>query len=87
MLIYIYFVVGTVCSRFLISPIVESVFLKEQQEGYFRFLHVRIRNYVESIAFSWGEKGERTRLDELLMGVLGYQRKIVYKELPLKSMF
>ncbi|CAG8524988.1 274_t:CDS:2 [Paraglomus occultum] len=85
MLIYIYFVVGTVCSRFLISPIVELVFLKEQQEGYFRFLHARIRNYVESIAFSWGEKGERTRLDELLMRVLGYQKKIVYKELPLQT--
>ncbi|CAG8546815.1 9529_t:CDS:2 [Paraglomus brasilianum] len=85
MLIYLYFVVGTVCTRFLIPPIVELVFLKEQQEGYFRFLHVRIRNYVESIAFSWGEKGERTRLDELLMRVLGYQRKIVYKELSLQA--
>ncbi|KAI8367703.1 ATP-binding cassette sub-family D member 4-like protein [Radiomyces spectabilis] len=81
--IYAYFILGSVISRRFIKPIVNAVFYKEAQEGYFRFLHVRLRQYAESIAFSHGEKEENIRAKDSLDSLLVLQRSIVNKELPL----
>ncbi|KAL0073150.1 P-loop containing nucleoside triphosphate hydrolase protein [Phycomyces blakesleeanus] len=66
-MIYVYFILGTIISRRLIKPIVNSVFYKELHEGNFRFLHVRLRQYVESIAFSSGEIEENARAHNSLI--------------------
>ncbi|KAI9005801.1 ATP-binding cassette sub-family D member 4 [Phycomyces nitens] len=78
LMIYLYFIVGTVISRKLIKPIVNSVFYKELHEGNFRFHHVRLRQYVESIAFSGGEKEENARAHNSLSTLLTYQRSIPF---------
>ncbi|KAF7731507.1 ATP-binding cassette sub- D member 4 [Apophysomyces ossiformis] len=65
-------------------PIVNAVFYKELQEGNFRFLHLRLRQYVESIAFSDGEKEENVRARDSLNTLLTFQRTIINKELPLR---
>ncbi|CAG8449847.1 8679_t:CDS:10 [Ambispora leptoticha] len=72
------------CCRFFIAPIVNLVFMKEYHEGNFRYLHVRIRQFAESIAFSGGERAEVKSLDSRLRSVLYYQRKIIDKELSLQ---
>ncbi|KAI9310082.1 ATP-binding cassette sub-family D member 4 [Dichotomocladium elegans] len=82
-MIYLYFVIGSVISRLLIRRIVNTVFYKEHAEGNFRFLHVRLRQFVESIAFSNGEPGENRHATRSLDELLDYQRRIVNKELPL----
>ncbi|CAG8454414.1 64_t:CDS:2 [Funneliformis caledonium] len=82
-LIYSYFVLGIIASRFLINPLVNLVYVKEFHEGNFRFLHVRIRQFSESIAFSLGEKFELYRLDSFFKNILKYQRKIIDRELYL----
>ncbi|CAG8583166.1 11700_t:CDS:2, partial [Diversispora eburnea] len=51
LMIYSYFFISFISSRFLISPIVNLVFMKEFYEGNYRFLHIRIRQFSESIAF------------------------------------
>lgn len=86
-LIYVYFLLGSFISRKFIQPIVNAVFFKELQEGNFRYLHVRLRQYAESIAFCDGEKEENNRAQHSLGTLLTYQRTIVNKELPLKSKF
>ncbi|KAI9287373.1 ABC transporter transmembrane region 2-domain-containing protein [Umbelopsis sp. AD052] len=83
--IYMYFVVGSVISSYLIKPIVELVFRKESCEGNFRYLHVRLREYAESVAFSRGEKEEQIRADKSLDTLLGAQRKVINRELPLEA--
>ncbi|OAD65219.1 hypothetical protein PHYBLDRAFT_189609 [Phycomyces blakesleeanus NRRL 1555(-)] len=82
-MIYVYFILGTIISRRLIKPIVNSVFYKELHEGNFRFLHVRLRQYVESIAFSSGEIEENARAHNSLSTLLTYQRSIINKSFPL----
>ncbi|KAI8646414.1 ATP-binding cassette sub-family D member 4-like protein [Parasitella parasitica] len=84
LLIYVYFLFGSLVSRKFIQPIVNAVFFKELQEGNFRYLHVRLRQYAESIAFCDGEKEENSRAQHSLDTLLTYQRTIVNKELPLK---
>ncbi|RUP49385.1 ABC transporter transmembrane region 2-domain-containing protein [Jimgerdemannia flammicorona] len=83
-LIYTYFALGSVSSRALINPIVNIVFMKEFHEGNFRYLHVRLRQFAESIAFSRGEKEENVRIGLSLSALLSYQRQIVNKELALQ---
>ncbi|KAI7860777.1 ATP-binding cassette sub-family D member 4 [Circinella umbellata] len=82
-MIYGYFIVGSILSQMLIRPIVNAVFYKELAEGNFRFLHVRLRQFAEAIAFSRGECEEHTRAKESLNILLDNQRKVVNRELPL----
>ncbi|KAI7902855.1 ATP-binding cassette sub-family D member 4 [Cokeromyces recurvatus] len=83
-IIFIYFLLGSVVSRRFIQPIVNAVFYKELQEGSFRSFHVRLCQFVESIAFCEGEKNEHKYAYRNLNTLLAYQRTIVNKELPLK---
>ncbi|KAG1238930.1 hypothetical protein G6F67_000028 [Rhizopus microsporus] len=79
--VLVYFLIGSLLSRRLIQPIVNAVFYKELQEGNFRYLHVRLRQYVESIAFCDGEKEEHDRANQSLNTLLTYQRSIVNNSL------
>jgi ATP-binding cassette subfamily D (ALD) protein 4 len=58
--------------------------MKEFHEGNFRFLHARVRQFVEPIAFSWGEKAEHYHLNSFFNNVLKYQRQIIERELTLE---
>ncbi|KAF9166275.1 hypothetical protein DFQ26_008280 [Actinomortierella ambigua] len=82
--IYIYFFISTFGTRLVINPIVDAIFDKESAEGYFRFLHMRIRQFAESIAFSHGEEEAKDSVDKSLDVLLVYQRNVVYKEFPLE---
>ncbi|KAI8046983.1 ABC transporter transmembrane region 2-domain-containing protein [Gilbertella persicaria] len=83
LIIFLYFFLGTLVSQKLVQPIVGAVFFKELQEGNFRYLHVRLRQFAESIAFCGGEDEEHTRAQKSLDTLLAYQRTVVNKELPL----
>lgn len=82
--IYGYFIFSAVTSRLLINPIVDAIFFKESAEGYFRFLHVRFRQFAEPITFSRGESEAKTAADDSLETLLCSQLNVIYKELPLK---
>ena len=49
--LYAYFTVGSIISKWIMSPVVRIVAEQERLEGDFRFSHVRIRNFAESVAF------------------------------------
>ncbi|KAF9434465.1 ATP-binding cassette sub- D member 4, partial [Entomortierella beljakovae] len=82
--IYGYFVFSTVVGRILINPIVDAVFFKEAAEGYFRFLHVRFRQFAEPITFSRGEYEAKEGADSMLDVLLSTQLDVIHKEIPLK---
>ncbi|KAF9938801.1 ATP-binding cassette sub- D member 4 [Mortierella alpina] len=82
--IYGYFLLSCATSRMLINPIVDSIFYKESAEGYFRYLHVRLRQFAESITFSRGEGEAKDSADASLEVLMLTQLDIIYKELPLK---
>ncbi|KAF9362318.1 ATP-binding cassette sub- D member 4 [Mortierella sp. NVP85] len=82
--IYLYFLISVILSRILINPIVDAVFYKESAEGYFRYLHVRFRQFAESITFSRGEGEAKHSADEMLEVLLRVQLDVIYKEMPLK---
>lgn len=82
--IYGYFIFSAITSRLLINPIIDAIFFKESAEGYFRFLHVRFRQFAESITFSRGEGEAKTAADDSLENLLISQLNVIYKEVPLK---
>lgn len=82
--IYGFFFLSSFVSRLLMNPIVDAIFYKESAEGYFRFLHVRFRQFAESIAFSRGEGEAKESADDSLYNLLGAQLDVIYKEIPFK---
>ncbi|KAF9945181.1 ATP-binding cassette sub- D member 4, partial [Modicella reniformis] len=82
--IYGFFFVSVFISRLLVNPVVDAVFYKESAEGYFRYLHVRFRQFAESITFSRGENEAKHSADEMLEILLRVQLEVVYKEIPLQ---
>ncbi|KAG0039037.1 hypothetical protein BGZ82_009941 [Podila clonocystis] len=82
--IYGFFFLSSFVSRLLMNPIVDAIFYRESAEGYFRFLHVRFRQFAESIAFSRGEGEAKESADDSLYNLLGAQLDVIYKEIPIK---
>ena len=78
--IYIYFVVGSIINRIIMSPIVGLVVKQERNEGDFRFKHVNIRTNSESVVFLQGSQTEKTKSDATLQQLLGIQQTIVNYE-------
>ncbi|OZJ03282.1 hypothetical protein BZG36_03745 [Bifiguratus adelaidae] len=84
LIIYISFLIGSGLSKLLMDPIVDLVFGKEKVEGEFRFLHMRLRQFGESIALARGEDEERIRISQVFSGLLRTQKLIVTRELFLQ---
>jgi ATP-binding cassette subfamily D (ALD) protein 4 len=73
-----YFIASCLATRFVIPQIAKVVFVKERQEGDFRYLHVRLSDEAEAIALLRGENRERLLLECKLGQVLAFQRLLVY---------
>ena len=78
--IYVYFVIGSIINRIIMSPIVSLVVRQERNEGDFRFKHVNIRTNSESIVFLQGSKIEGNKVDTKLQQLLRIQQTIVNYE-------
>lgn len=64
-LCYAYNIVIIIFSRVVTIPIVPAAADRARCEGDFRYLHSRVREFAESIAFFQGEKQRRTRKHQL----------------------
>ncbi|EFA85789.1 ABC transporter D family protein [Heterostelium album PN500] len=49
-IIYGFFILGYIANKFIMSPLVSVSYLQDKLEGDFRYLHLRIRTFAESIA-------------------------------------
>ncbi|RKP13864.1 ABC transporter transmembrane region 2-domain-containing protein [Piptocephalis cylindrospora] len=79
-IIYGFFVVSAIISKFVMSPVVRAIYSRERQEGAFRYQHTRVLTNAEAIAFHRGETRERRVLDRALEYLLTLQRRIVHRE-------
>ena len=66
------------------TPLIRLVYERERREGAFRYAHVRVRTYAESIAFARGLGVEWSLLDRLLHRLLHVQFQLVGTEFLLK---
>ncbi|KAI8058090.1 ABC transporter transmembrane region 2-domain-containing protein [Syncephalis plumigaleata] len=78
-----YFILFSIFSRLVMSPVTKAVFMKERHEGLFRFIHVRLRTANESVAMLKGENKEQETVNNALASLIERQKKVVYWELPL----
>ncbi|KAK5583803.1 hypothetical protein RB653_005405 [Dictyostelium firmibasis] len=51
LIVYGYFFLGYFINKLVMSPMVSINYLQDKLEGDFRYLHQRVRNFAESIAF------------------------------------
>ncbi|KAJ1884783.1 hypothetical protein LPJ66_010441, partial [Kickxella alabastrina] len=75
--IYFYFVLGVLISRCAMPPVIRQVYLLERAEGDFRFAHLRMAEFAESIAFFSGESREQQAIDANLHAVATVQRRLL----------
>ncbi|KAJ1660442.1 hypothetical protein IWQ61_000621 [Dispira simplex] len=78
---YSFFIVGTIISRWLMTPVISRVYAQEKQEGAFRFQHVFTRVNAEAIALQQGEMFEQLALNQSLMTIIHWQWAIVKRKL------
>eukprot|EP01133_Synstelium_polycarpum_P009008 gene9008-10566_t len=50
LVVYAYFFLGYFVNKLVMSPLVSVSYLQDRLEGDFRYLHLRVRNFAESIA-------------------------------------
>uniref|UniRef100_A0A158R4F2 ABC transporter domain-containing protein n=1 Tax=Syphacia muris TaxID=451379 RepID=A0A158R4F2_9BILA len=70
---YVYYIVGTVVNKFLMSPMTKWSARVERAEGDFRYKHVSVRLNAESSAFYNAEGFEETQSNKLLATLLRKQ--------------
>ncbi|XP_013772980.1 ATP-binding cassette sub-family D member 4-like [Limulus polyphemus] len=81
--ILLFFVIGTVINKFLMSPVVNKVFLQEKYEGFFRFKHMHLRTYAESVAFQDAGHTELSHTSHKLASLVEVQQQLFIKQYPL----
>ncbi|XP_076313471.1 lysosomal cobalamin transporter ABCD4-like isoform X2 [Tachypleus tridentatus] len=81
--IFLFFAIGTLINKFLMSPVVNKVFLQEKYEGFFRFKHMHLRTYAESIAFQDASHTELSHTSHKLAKLVEVQQQLFIKQYPL----
>eukprot|EP00057_Strongylocentrotus_purpuratus_P019410 XP_011673884.1 PREDICTED: ATP-binding cassette sub-family D member 4 [Strongylocentrotus purpuratus] len=73
LVIYCYFIVGSVINKFIMSPVVNLTYQQEKQEGIFRFKHAQLRANSESVAFYSAGGVEKDNADRKLFSLVDVQ--------------
>ncbi|GAU92943.1 hypothetical protein RvY_04954-2 [Ramazzottius varieornatus] len=84
--IFGYFIIGTIATKLLMSPVINYVVKQEKREGDFRFKHVQIRTNAESLAFYDCGHLEERRLNSRLSKLLSVELNLTNFQLPLNCM-
>ncbi|KAJ2723831.1 hypothetical protein GGI07_002370 [Coemansia sp. Benny D115] len=77
--IYLYFVLGALASRLAMPGVIRKVCQLERAEGDFRFMHLRLVEFTESVAFFGGEARERRMAGDQLAHVMDVQGRLAWK--------
>jgi len=80
---FVFFIIGTVFNKLIMSPVVEWVVKQEQREGDFRYKHMQIRSNAESLAFLKGAKLEEIKSNQKLDVLLKTKHQLYKKQLGL----
>jgi len=80
---FIFFIIGTVFNKLIMSPVVEWVVKQEQREGDFRYKHMQIRSNAESLAFLKGARLEEMKSNQKLDILLKTKQQLFRRQLGL----
>ncbi|ODM99099.1 ATP-binding cassette sub-family D member 4 [Orchesella cincta] len=75
-----FFLASTCFNKFLMTPIVRYVVKQEKCEGDFRFLHMLVRVYSESIAFQQASLVEGAKVEDALDNLLQTQHSLYLRQ-------
>eukprot|EP00792_Barthelona_sp_PAP020_P006897 TRINITY_DN3079_c3_g4_i1.p1 TRINITY_DN3079_c3_g4~~TRINITY_DN3079_c3_g4_i1.p1 ORF type:complete len:679 (+),score=162.71 TRINITY_DN3079_c3_g4_i1:39-2039(+) len=79
----VWFLIGVFLNSQLMSPVVKVNYRQNQVEGDFRFAHVRVRTYAESVAFYKGESREHMIVEDRLKEVVDNFSELARLNVPL----
>ncbi|KAI9015551.1 hypothetical protein DFJ74DRAFT_732131 [Hyaloraphidium curvatum] len=79
-IIYLFYAISGLVSYGLMAPLVPLIFRKDRAEGDYRYLHVHVRDYSETISLEGGNLAEQNALDDALYRVLDVQRSVVWRD-------
>lgn len=79
--IYGYFLMGTILNRIIMATIVNLVFKQEKCEGDFRYWHTVIRAFSESISFLKGQTTEHVTATRFFHKLVAVQRRMINREM------
>lgn len=83
--ITLFFLVGYLINKLIMGPIMRLVFYQEKLEGDFRFAHVRVRNWAESIALYGGGEVEKQYTESTFKELLSNKMRILKRQWTLNS--
>ncbi|KAL7750794.1 hypothetical protein RI367_003751 [Sorochytrium milnesiophthora] len=84
-IIYLFFIIGSTVSYLCVRPLVRLVYLKEESEGNYRFLHTHIRTNFESIAMLRGLANEAHRALAALNCVIDASMRVIRRALLVEA--
>ncbi|XP_071079907.1 lysosomal cobalamin transporter ABCD4-like [Haliotis cracherodii] len=81
--VVVFFILATIINKFLMSPVVRSVFQQKRREGDFRFKHMQIRVNAESAAFYRSGVTEEKKANQKLHDLIKVQHKLIRRQYAL----
>lgn len=81
-LVYLYGILSILVNTWLAAPIAPATYEAERREGDFRFAHIRVREYSESVAFYGGEDKEATSAERLFDAAFDAKMRLIWVGLP-----
>ncbi|XP_046379420.2 lysosomal cobalamin transporter ABCD4-like isoform X2 [Haliotis rufescens] len=81
--VVVFFILATIINKFLMSPVVRSVFHQKRREGDFRFKHMQIRVNAESAAFYRSGVTEEKKANQKLHDLIKVQHKLIRRQYAL----
>ena len=78
------FVVGTVCNKFLMGPVVSKTVKQEAAEGDFRYFHMKVRSCSQSIAFYDGGPFELRTGNQSITALVKVQASLFLRQFVVK---
>ncbi|PRP87933.1 hypothetical protein PROFUN_02670 [Planoprotostelium fungivorum] len=85
-LLLLYFIVGYALTKLVMDPISKLIFVQDIHEGDFRFDHMRVRTFSESVAIYNAGRAEQRRAEEDFEKVLGVRLHVIHWRLLLNSL-
>ncbi|VDL69788.1 unnamed protein product [Nippostrongylus brasiliensis] len=85
-IIYLYFVIGAILNRILVSPLTKWAAKVEKAEGDFRFKHVSVRNNAEESAFYRAAEFEKASSNQIFDVLWRTKRTYVLWQFPTQAL-
>ena len=80
LMVFAYFLVFSVVSKFLMNKVSRYKYTVDKREGDFRFSHLNIREWVESIAMNGGIQRERYHSNKIFNSLLESNWSLIFRQ-------